>query len=118
MSEGPPSVFVAAAGAFVSRVPRHRETGHDLAKRTIKIRTVRGLRSYTYLGCPLTRNRSPWCFRLCIPDEKGQGECGRIAPHALKSRIQLGIEKHKADKLKVHLEKLERMRLSKKIGYE
>ena len=80
-----------------------------MKKRRIKIRTATGLKTYSYLGCPLTRNRSPWCFRLCIPDRDGQGECGRIAPHSLKSRIQLGIEQHKAEKLKSHCEKLERM---------
>jgi uncharacterized protein (TIGR00369 family) len=80
-----------------------------LTKRKIKIRTATGVKAYTYLGCPLTRNRSPWCFRLCIPDQEGQGECGRIAPHSLKSRIQAGIEKHKAEKRRAHFEKLERM---------
>jgi uncharacterized protein (TIGR00369 family) len=80
-----------------------------LTKRKIKIRTAAGVKAYTYLGCPLTRNRTPWCFRLCIPDQEGLGDCGRIAPHSLKSRIQVGIEKHKAEKLKSHFEKLERM---------
>jgi hypothetical protein len=47
---------------------------------------------YTFLGCPLTRNRSPWCFRICAPAPQKLGECGRVAPHAIKSRIQLGIE--------------------------
>jgi uncharacterized protein (TIGR00369 family) len=74
-----------------------------------KLRTREGLRSYTYLGCPLTRNRSPWCFRLCIPDDEGSGECGRIAPHGLKSRIQLGIENYKKSLLDSHFAKLERM---------
>lgn len=80
-----------------------------MTTRKIKIRTAKGFREYTYLGCPLTRNRSPWCFRLCVPDRSGRGECGRIAPHSLKSRIQVGIEKHKAEKQKAHFEKLERM---------
>jgi len=59
-----------------------------------KIRTRRGLREYSYLGCPLTRNRSAWCFRLCTPDGEGHGHCGRVAPHSLKSAIQSAIEKH------------------------
>jgi len=53
----------------------------SLIKRKIKVR--RGLKEYTYLGCPLTKNRSAWCFRLCIPDTLGSGRCGRIAPHSL-----------------------------------
>ena len=77
--------------------------------RKIKIRTAKGLKEYTYLGCPLTRNRTPWCFRLCIPDQAGQGECGRIAPHSFKSRIQMGIEKHNIEKREAHFRKLERM---------
>jgi len=79
----------------------------DELKRTV--RTKKGLKEYTYLGCPLTRNRSPWCFRLCIPDGEGHGQCGRVAPHSFKSRIQLGIEKYKQEKLQAHCEKLERM---------
>lgn len=79
-------------------------------KRTI--RTSRGIREYTYLGCPLTRNRSPWCFRLCMPDAEGHGECGRVAPHGLKSRIQLGIEAHREKQLEDHRSKLEQMYLS------
>ncbi len=51
---------------------------------------------YTYLGCPMTRNRSAWCFRLCAPDGEGNGRCGRLAPHHLRSRIQMSIERHKA----------------------
>ena len=60
--------------------------------RVVKVK--KRLRAYTYLGCSLTRNRSPWCFRLCVPDSKGRGHCGRIAPHGMKSRIQLGIENY------------------------
>ncbi len=50
---------------------------------------------YTFLGCPLTKNRTPWCFAICAPDH-GLGRCGRPAPHAIKSRIQIGIENYKA----------------------
>ena len=50
---------------------------------------------YTFLGCPLTKNRTPWCFAICVP-EHGTGRCGRPAPHAIKSRIQIGIENYKA----------------------
>ena len=60
-----------------------------------KIRVDKKLKDYTYLGCPLTRNRTPWCFRICTPDNEGSGECGRLAPHSFKSRIQQGIEDYK-----------------------
>lgn len=60
-----------------------------------RIRTIKGLKEHTYLGCSVTRNRTAWCYRICIPDKKGNGHCGRLAPHSLKSYIQLGIEKHK-----------------------
>ena len=76
------------------------------------VRTVRGLKEYTCLGCPLTRNRSTWCFRLCTPDEDGTGRCGRIAPHGLKSRVQLSIADFKKRQIESHCEKLERMYLS------
>ena len=58
-----------------------------------KSRSGEHVQQYTYLGCPLTRNRTAWCFRLCVPDADGRGRCGRIAPHALKSRIQECIER-------------------------
>ena len=83
-----------------------------MKKDKMKIRTGSGLKQYTYLGCPLTNNRSPWCFRLCEPDAKGLGRCGRVAPHGIKSRIQLGIDDYKKSNLKSHLRKLERMYLS------
>jgi uncharacterized protein (TIGR00369 family) len=77
--------------------------------RKIKIRTSKGMKDYTYLGCPLTRNRTPWCFRMCVPDPEGKGECGRIAPHSFKSRIQKGIEAHNREKMAAHFARLERM---------
>ncbi len=49
------------------------------------------LRKYSYLGCPYTKNRSPWCFRICKPASDGTGRCGRIAPHTLKGHIQMSI---------------------------
>lgn len=62
-----------------------------------KSNKLKELPQYTYLGCPMTKNRSPWCFRMCIPDNKGVGNCGRYAPHFIKSRIQLAIEAYKDD---------------------
>jgi uncharacterized protein (TIGR00369 family) len=77
-----------------------------------RVKTSRGLKEYTYLGCPLTRNRSPWCFRLCTPDAGGQGQCGRVAPHGFKGRIQLGIEDYNKRQREAHFRKLERMYLT------
>jgi len=59
----------------------------------VKIR--RNLRECKYLGCPLTKNRSPWCFRMCKPNADGTGFCGRVAPHGFKSRIQQAIDDFK-----------------------
>ncbi|MEZ5359555.1 MAG: hypothetical protein R3F48_12120 [Candidatus Zixiibacteriota bacterium] len=64
-----------------------------------------GFKDYTYLGCPLTRNRSPWCFRMCRPNAQGLGYCGRVAPHAIKSRIQAGIEEYRKRKLGASVDK-------------
>ena len=60
----------------------------------IRIKSFKGLKEYTYLGCAVTRNKTAWCYRLCLPDEKGIGHCGRIAPHSLKSYIRIAIEKY------------------------
>ena len=76
------------------------------------MRTSKGIREYTYLGCPLTRNRSAWCFRLCAPDGEGQGRCGRIAPHSLSSRIAESIKVFKEKELESHCEKLENLYLA------
>jgi len=83
-----------------------------VAKRKRKIRTSSGVKEYTYLGCPLTSNRSAWCFRICEPDTEGHGHCGRLAPHSMKSRIQQGIEDHEKRLLAEHFEKLEHMYLT------
>jgi hypothetical protein len=63
-----------------------------------RIKTIKGLKEYTNLGCAITRNKTAWCYRICPPDEKGIGHCGRIAPHSLKSAIQIAIEKHNQKK--------------------
>lgn len=85
-----------------------------MARKTTKkrVRTSKGLKEYTYLGCPLTRNRSPWCFRLCTPDAEGHGHCGRIAPHALVGRIQAGIQEYNKKQRAAHWRKLESMYLA------
>jgi uncharacterized protein (TIGR00369 family) len=76
------------------------------------VRTSRGNKQYTCLGCPLTRNRTAWCFRLCTPDEEGNGRCGRIAPHSLRSRTQLSIEHYNEKVILAHCEKLEHLYLA------
>ena len=60
-----------------------------------RVHIRKDLKKYTYLGCPMTKNRTPWCFRLCKPNADGTGFCGRVAPHGFKSRIQQGIEDFK-----------------------
>ena len=77
-----------------------------------KAKTKKGLLEYTYLGCPITRNKTAWCYRICQTDQEGYGFCGRIAPHSLKSTIQDSIEKHNRKKLEIHLKKLEQSYLS------
>ena len=71
------------------------------------VRTRRGIREYTYLGCPLTKSRTAWCFRLCEPDLDGKGQCGRVAPHSLKGRTQLAIAEHKRQLRETRIAELE-----------
>lgn len=47
-------------------------------------------------GCPLTRNRSNWCFALCQP-KQGIGACGRAAPYAVSGRTRDAILKVRAE---------------------
>ena len=67
-----------------------------------RLKTIRGLKEYTYLGCPLTHSKSAWCYRICTPDSEGNGPCGRLAPHTLKSYLQQCIEDHKKKQVKVY----------------
>lgn len=68
-----------------------------MAEKTIRtVRTKRGVRENYRAGCPLTKNRAAWCFRLCDPDAAGEGQCGRLAPHGLTSRTQRAIADHNA----------------------
>lgn len=57
-----------------------------------RVSVRKGFKAYTYLGCPMTKNRSPWCFRMCRLNADGTGNCGRVAPHGFKSYIQQRIE--------------------------
>jgi hypothetical protein len=45
-------------------------------------------------GCPLTKNRSNWCYKMCVPKD-GTGQCGRVAPHGILSRTQAAILAYK-----------------------
>lgn len=58
-------------------------------------RLKKKLPPYTFRGCPLTKNASPTCWRLCTPKTDGEGFCGRVAPHGMEDRIQAGIRRHK-----------------------
>lgn len=50
-----------------------------------KKRTIR-----TTWGCPLTKNRTNWCYAMCTPED-GMGYCGRPAGHAQLSKTQKAI---------------------------
>lgn len=79
-----------------------------MGEKTIRtVRTKHGVREYYWVGCPLTKNRTAWCFRICDPDADGKGQCGRLAPHGLKGRTQLAIEAHNAKRRAEHLVSLE-----------
>lgn len=80
------------------------------------IRTRRGMRKYTYLGCPLTKNRTAWCFRLCVPDPSGKGRCGRVAPHGLTGRTQAAIAGHRRTRRAAHCTQLERAYLAMPVN--
>ena len=58
------------------------------------IRSQKNLTTRKQWGCPLTRNRSNWCYRICVPKD-GSGYCGRVAPHGFLGRTQAAILAHK-----------------------
>lgn len=60
-----------------------------------KIQRSGKLPEYRTIGCTRTKNQSKWCNRMCVPID-GMGECGRFAPHAMKSNLQKAIAAHKA----------------------
>jgi hypothetical protein len=65
-----------------------------MANRRLARRTRTRIPEYTCLGCPLTKSRSLWCHRLCVPRE-GIGVCGRVAPHAVVGRTAEAILRYK-----------------------
>src|SRR5210317_25369 len=72
----------------------------------------RGLPPAAHMGCPLTHNLTPWCFRLCRPDDQGKGHCGRFAAHALKGRTNYAIEAHNRKKLSARISQIKRQYLA------
>lgn len=55
---------------------------------------VNRIPAFTFHGCVVTKHRSKSCRAMCIPIN-GIGACGRIAPHAMTSRIQRSIAAYK-----------------------
>jgi hypothetical protein len=49
---------------------------------------------YTYLGCAVTKDRTPWCRSVCVPIE-GKGQCGRDFPGLMEGRIQQAVRNYK-----------------------
>ncbi len=63
------------------------------ARRVRRSRPHRAMSLRGTWGCPLTKSRTNWCYRLCVP-VNGLGACGRIAPHTLRGRTDLAIERY------------------------
>ncbi len=58
------------------------------------------LREYLTLACPRYGHRITWCRQICTPNGD-QGDCGRLAPHAMIGKTQAAIaaynESHRID---------------------
>jgi len=50
---------------------------------------------YTYLGCAVTKDKTPWCRSVCKP-RNGIGQCGRPFPGHMEGRTQRAIKKYKS----------------------
>ena len=68
-----------------------------MSKVVLKRRKKSKVPEYTHLGCPLTKSRTLWCYKMCRPVD-GLGFCGRIAPHSLSSAIQDAIRRYNEQK--------------------
>ncbi|MFH1176787.1 MAG: hypothetical protein V1750_05215 [Acidobacteriota bacterium] len=55
----------------------------------------RPLRTSTVVTCPYNGHQVGWCRGLCAP-MADLGACGRPAPHAIVSRLQLALAAGKA----------------------
>jgi hypothetical protein len=49
---------------------------------------------FRVLRCPMVGHQASWCRMLCRPID-GTGLCGRRAPHFLRSKTQIAIERFK-----------------------
>ena len=56
--------------------------------------TKKKLPPYTYLGCAVTKDRTPWCRSVCTPIA-GKGQCGRDFPALMEGRIQQAVRNYK-----------------------
>jgi hypothetical protein len=70
------------------------------------------LPSYVGRGCVNTKNDSKWCNQFCVPQADGMGDCGRIAPHALKGRTQMAILEHN-HRVVEHNDRMDQQRASR-----
>jgi hypothetical protein len=59
------------------------------------VRIQKNLNNRKEWGCPLTKNRSNWCYQICVP-RNGCGECGRVAPHNMLGRTRMAILRYNA----------------------
>lgn len=64
----------------------------------MKKKKKKKLPPYTYLGCSVTKDRTPWCRSVCVPME-GKGQCGRDFPGLMEGRIQRAIRDYKLNQL-------------------
>jgi hypothetical protein len=55
----------------------------------------RRLRLHGALRCALNGHQVSWCRGLCEPIA-GRGLCGREAPHTLRGKTQIAIERYNA----------------------
>jgi ribosomal protein L34E len=56
--------------------------------------TKKKLPPYTYLGCSVTKDRTPWCRSVCEPID-GKGQCGRDFPGHMEGRLQEAVKNYK-----------------------
>ena len=68
--------------------------------RTRRRRIRKKLPPYTYLGCSVTKDQTPWCRSVCTPIE-GKGQCGREFPALMEGRIQEAVRNYRLQQLAV-----------------
>ena len=72
--------------------PRTGKTLKGLRTRKQRM-TKKKLPPYTYLGCSVTKDKTPWCRSVCTPIE-GKGQCGRDFPGLMEGRIQQAVRNY------------------------